>query len=107
MQLADIENLLNIKIKEDEQEHYKARLDAAINFAESYCRTDFKDDDGVATYPGGVKMGIATIVREMGESQNVQSQRLGDMSKSFFQNGSFDTAKIYLQPFRKNRVGFV
>lgn len=106
MLLNDIENLLQITITEAQKDVYEARLEAAIDYAKTYCRTDFKNVDGEEVFPGGVKMGIATVVQAMGEKQNVQSQSLGDMSKSFFKNGTFDAAHMYFKPYVSKKVGF-
>lgn len=106
MQLSDVTNLVDIVIPDDPeaQKKYKARLAAAIDQAKVYCNRSF-EVDGILTIPEGAQMGIALMVKGMGENnQNVQSQRLGDMSKSFFQNGTFSAAKSYLKPYRK--VGF-
>jgi hypothetical protein len=106
MQLADLTNLLDIAIPAEKEGVYNARLSAAIDQAKAYCNNDFQvlQSDGV-TYaeeiPLGAQMGIALIVQAMGEKQNVASQSLGDMSKSFFANGTFNAAATYLKPYRK------
>jgi Phage gp6-like head-tail connector protein len=101
MQLVDIENLLGIKIATEQTGIYSARLSAAIDQAKQYCNNPFVDDTGAENIPGGAKMGIALIVQAMGEKQNVQSQSLGDMSKSFFEGGTYKSALKYLKPYRK------
>ena len=101
MDVSDIQNLLGITITEDQQSVYGARLAAAIDQAKSYCNNDFLDVDGNEAIPPGAQMGIALMVKAMGENQNVASQSLGDMSKSFFANGTFNAAATYLKPYRK------
>ena len=101
MQLVDVENLLGIQIVAEQTAIFTARLSAAIDQAKTYCNNDFLDDFGVENIPTGAQMGIALIVQSMGEKQNVASQTLGDMSKSFFQGGTNAAAMKYLKPYRK------
>ena len=105
MQLTDLTNLLGITIATEQEPAYIARLSAAIDQAKTYCNNQFlvTAEDGTTSevIPPGAQMGIALMVKAMGENQNVQSQSLGDMSKSFFQNGTFNAAAPYLKPYRK------
>ena len=103
MDISDLENLLQITIPTDEKSQlvYEARLYAAVDLAKEHCKNDFLDADGNEVIPLGAQMGIALIVQAMGEKQNVQSQSLGDMSKSFFEGGTFKAATLYLKPYRK------
>jgi hypothetical protein len=109
MLLVDVENLLGITILAEQTTIYEARLSAAIDQAKQYCNNDFMvtttAEDGtettVETIPPGAQMGIALMVQAMGEKQNVASQSLGDMSKSFFQDGTKSAALNYLKPYRK------
>jgi hypothetical protein len=101
MQLVDVQNLLGIQIAADQTDIYTARLAAAIDQAKQYCNNPFLDDAGAEAIPEGAKMGIALLVQAMGEKQNVASQSLGDMSKSFFQGGTMSAALNYLKPYRK------
>jgi hypothetical protein len=105
MQLADVEKLLNITIVGTPQEDvFEARLAAAIDQAKQYCNRDFLNDEGQLEIPKGAQMGIALIVKAMGENQNVSSQSLENMSKSFFENGTYKAALQYLKLYR--RAGF-
>jgi hypothetical protein len=101
MDVSDVQSLLGITISEDQQTMYEARLGAAIDQAKAYCNNEFLDADGNESIPPGAQMGIALMVKAMGENQNVASQSLGDMSKSFFANGTFNAAATYLKPYRK------
>lgn len=101
MQLNDVEKLLGITVAEAQKPMYEARLAVAIDQASEYCKNDFKDATGVVTIPVGAKMGIALMVKDMGEQKNVASQSLGDMAKSFFQNATNDAAMKFLKPYRK------
>jgi hypothetical protein len=106
MQLDDVKNLLGISINQDQTAIYEARLAAAIDQAQTYCNNPFKDLEGKLAIPGGAKMGIALMVKALGEQQNVASQSLGDMSKSFFQNGTYAAAIPYLQPYKIKKARF-
>jgi hypothetical protein len=101
MQLVDVQNLLGIQIAADQTAIFTARLAAAIDQAKKYCNNPFTDASGAEAIPAGAQMGIALIVQAMGEKQNVASQSLGDMSKSFFQGGTMAAAATYLKPYRK------
>jgi hypothetical protein len=103
MLLSDLV-LGGVTVPDGQDQVYQARLDAAINQAQEYCKRDFKDDEGVLDIPPGAKIGIALIVKSMTETQNVQSQSLGDMAKSFFEGGTYKSALLYLKPFRKMKV---
>jgi hypothetical protein len=96
MQLVDVQNLLGIQFAADQTAIFEARLSAAIDQAKEYCNNDFivinADGTTAETIPAGAQMGIAFIVQAMGEKQNVASQSLGDMSKSFFQGGTMAAA---------------
>lgn len=104
MQLSNLENLLGIKIAAEQTEMYTERLEAAIDEAKAYTNNNFLDKDGIENIPAGAKMGIALLVKGMGEGQNVSSQSLGDMSKSFFEGGTAKAGYKKLKPYRK--VGF-
>lgn len=101
MDISDIQNLLGITISSEQELMYEARLAAAVDQAKTYCNNQFLDADGNESIPPGAQMGIAFMVKAMGENQNVASQSLGDMSKSFFANGTFNAALPYLKPYRK------
>lgn len=102
MQLVDVDNLLNTSyVGATNEAVFEARLDAAKDQAKTYCNRSFVDDAGNEAIPKGAQMGIALIVKAMGENQNVQSQSLGDMSKSFFEGATYRSALGYLKPYRK------
>ncbi len=106
MQLSDLEALLGVSVLGTSQEaRYQAVLDAAIDHVKQDCQREFLDENGNLSLPAGVKMGVATLVKAMMENPGVQSQSLGDMSKSFFEGGTYKAARRYWKPYRK--VGFV
>lgn len=102
MQLSDVINLTGITVSAAQKPMYEARLVAAIDQAKQYCNNQFLDVDGKESIPGGAQMGIAMMVKALGEQQNVASQSLGDMSKSFFQNGTYAAAMPYLKAYRRS-----
>lgn len=105
MKLTDAEKLLNTQmVGAADEAVYQARLDAAIDQAKQYCNRDFLNTDGLLEIPKGAQLGVALILKAMGETQSVASQSLGDMSKSFFENGTYKAGINYLKPYR--RLGF-
>lgn len=75
-----------------------ADLEDAIDYAKEWCNNEFRDG-----LPPGVKRALVTIIKSYSESKNVQSQRLGDMSKSFFQGGSIQSAHSDMRPWKRVR----
>lgn len=55
------------------------------------------------TLPPDLEPAVKLIGQAMKENPSVASQALGDMSKSFFQNGSYVAAKQYFKPYMKAR----
>lgn len=88
---------VRLKINDNSQDAFlTVALEDAIDYAKSYCNNAFPE--GI---PPSVKKGIALIVKSMGENSNVQSQSLGDMSKSFFEGATMNEAHTYFKPYRK------
>lgn len=76
-------------------------LDDAIDYAKEWCNNDFRG--GI---PPGVKRGLTLLVRSLEEDQKgqeVQSQRLGDMSKSFYPSGALNKAHTFFRPWKRVR----
>lgn len=90
---------LRLKISGNEQDDYlKVALEDAIDYVKKYCRNEFLEG-----LPSGVKQAVAKMVRSYQENSNVQSQSLGDMSKSFFEGGTTNEVHRLLKPYRKVR----
>lgn len=107
MLLTDLELCLDIKIAPDKVATYQKKLDAAIEEAQTYCNNLFLDENGALKIPAGAQMGIALLVKGSFEQHNVQSQSLGDMSKSFFQGGTATVGYNKLNAYRKGKkVGY-
>ncbi|QIQ61209.1 head completion protein [Bacillus phage vB_BcM_Sam46] len=107
MLLTDLEACLDIKIAPEKEATYKKRLAAAINEAITYCNNDFKNAAGELDIPDGAQMGIALLVKGSFEQHNVQSQSLGDMSKSFFQGGTATAGYTKLNAYKRGKkVGY-
>ena len=93
-------NLTEIKIRlgmslDDVSQDAKLTLEVAdaIDYAQRYCNNEFAE---------GIPMrGIVLIIKGMRESSNVASQSLGDMSKSFFKDGTMDSANRFLRPYKR------
>lgn len=103
MQLDDLK-FLGVAVKAGDEQMFQKRLNVAIAEAKAYCNNPFLNEAGVEEIPDGAQMGIALLVKSIGETQNVASQSLGDMSKSFFEGGTAKAAYKKLKPYRK--VGF-
>jgi hypothetical protein len=97
MELQELEALLGIIIVGTPQEAaYAVKLAAAEQQALDYTkRTEL---------PAGASMGVAMLVKALGENPGVASQSLGSMSKSFFEGGSYKAALNYLRPYKRIRV---
>ncbi|MEK4640323.1 head-tail connector protein [Bacillus sp. FSL W8-0519] len=90
---------IRLKITGNEQDDYlKVALEDAIDYVKKYCRNEFLEG-----LPSGVKQAVAKMVRSYQENSNVQSQSLGDMSKSFFEGGTTNEVHRLLKPYRKVR----
>lgn len=90
---------IRLKITGNEQDDYlTVALADAIDYVKEYCRNDFLEG-----LPSGVKQAIAKMVKSYQENSNVQSQSLGDMSKSFFIGGTTNEVHRLLKPYRKVR----
>lgn len=87
---ADVDPVRDAKLALD--------LEDAIDYAKEWCNNDFKD--GI---PPGVKRALVNIVKSYSENRSVQSQRLGDMSKSFFQGGTIKSAHEDMRPWKRVR----
>lgn len=72
----------------------------AIEHINTYCNQDFKDGE----LPFDIEIAVDMLVKSMKENPGVQSQSLGDMSKSFFEGGTYKAALKYMKPYRKVRV---
>lgn len=99
MLLSDLE-AFGIIITDAQKPMYQKRMNAAIKQVQKHCNRTF-EENGAVVLPEDVQLAVSLMVKSMGESQNVASQSLGDMSKSFFQNGTYIAALSYLKPYRK------
>jgi hypothetical protein len=104
LELSELKARLQIPSTDTSQDEIlQIRLGDAIEYAVGYCRNPFLNVDGALKLPSPVKAGIAILVKSLGQNNNVQSQSLGDMSKSFFENGAMNEAHLYFKPFKKAR----
>lgn len=99
MTLDELKTRLNIPLDDISQdEQLKIALADSIDYAKEWCNNDFRH--GI---PSGVKRALVTIVKSFSEDRTVQSQRLGDMAKSFYQGGSIKSAHEDMRPWKRVR----
>ncbi|PEJ40068.1 head-tail connector protein [Bacillus wiedmannii] len=99
MTLEELKIRLKISSNDSAQDEYLGvALEDALEYVQSYCRQEFAE--GI---PSGVKQAIAKLVKGYQENSNVQSQSLGDMSKSFATDGTMNEVHRLLKPYRKVR----
>lgn len=97
MTLKELKKRLEIPMEDTSQDDYlQVKLEDAISYVKEYCRNDFADG-----LPDGVKAAIAKLVKALQEDGRVASQRLGDMSKSFFEGGTMNEVKGLLEPYAR------
>ncbi len=95
MDLAELK--VRLKITDNTQDDFlMVALEDAIDYVKTYCNNPFQGD-----LPPAVKKAVALIVKSMGENNNVASQTLGDMSKTFYEDGTLNEAHRYLRPYKK------
>lgn len=101
MELPELKIRMKLPLTDTSQDAYLTiALEDAIDYAQTYCNQTFTDGFGILDIPPSVKKGIALIVKSMGESSNVASQSLGDMSKSFFKGGTLDESHRYFAKYK-------
>lgn len=74
----------------------------AIEHANKYCNQLWVD----GSLPFDVEVAVDLLITGMKEKQNVASQSLGDMSKSFFEGGTYKAAIGYLKPYVIKKVRY-
>jgi hypothetical protein len=104
MELQELADLLGITIAVDQVAKYTARLSAAVDHINAECGERFTNADGDVELPASVKMGAAMLVKSMNENPAVASQSLGDMSKSFFEGGTYRAARDYWKRYVRARL---
>lgn len=70
----------------------------AIAYVNKVCGQGFID----GALPPDIEVAVDIVTKAMKENPAVSSQSLGDMSKSFFKNGTHDAAMVYLRSYRKH-----
>jgi hypothetical protein len=108
MTLNDLEKYLGITITAEQQPLYEARLEAAIDHVNGECNNAFTvtDESGNETIelPPVVMLGVASLVKLMGQDSGIASKTLSDMSVSYFQGEGYNTARVYWRKYIKVRV---
>lgn len=102
MTLEELQAILGITIVgTPQQERYELLLAGAIDEVQAYCNQTFEDENGEVSLPPAIKVATANLTRAYTENPAVQSQRLGDMEKSFFEGGSMKAVFKTLKRFRR------
>ncbi|NGP45973.1 hypothetical protein G4V62_13825 [Bacillaceae bacterium SIJ1] len=74
---------------------YRLEVDAALEYANQYCKTNYTKEDA----PAGFKKGIAVLVASAEQMPNVASESVaGELSVSYDTNTTA-TASHYLKPY--------
>jgi len=107
MQLAELEAVLRKPpgsiVGTPEEPQFQLMMDAAIDHIKRDCNRDFLNADGELDLPASVKMAVGLLVKSFMENPGVASQSLGELSKSFFEGGTYKAARKLWQPYRKMR----
>lgn len=99
MTLDELKVRLKIPVSDTAQDDFLYfALTDAIDYVKDYCNNPFHGG-----LPGGVKKAIVLLVKSAGENNNIASQSLDGMSRSFFQGQNQTEAHDYLKPYRKVR----
>jgi len=72
------------------------------DFVKRHCNDEFTDDEGVTSFPGGLKLPAAQLIGYQLEYKGVAGESIGDYSVSFFANIP-DGIKTMLKPYKKLR----
>ncbi|MCM3413526.1 phage head-tail connector protein [Metabacillus litoralis] len=100
MELNELKVRLKIPESDTSQDaSLKIDLEDAIDYVKTHCNNSFPGG-----FPSSVKRGIVLVVKSMRENNNVSSQSLGDMSKSFFEGATMKEAHKYLVQYRRARI---
>lgn len=105
MNLEELKVLLEMDLDDHSRDVVLAiKLEAAINYAQHYCRQSFRDSKGELTLPAAVKLGVATLVQNGDNPVGISSESVGgEMSQSFFSADQTEAANAYFKPFRMVR----
>lgn len=110
MIISDLEALLGITIPEAGLPTYQARLDSAIEHVNGECGERFTvapvapETEPTIVLPVDVRIGVALLVKSMGENSSVASKTLSDMSVSYFVGEGYNAARKYWRKHIKVRL---
>lgn len=97
--LAEVKTLLSIT-DSSKDTLITALIPIVEDFVTKYCNDDFTDEDGVTSFPAGLKLPTAQLIKFQMDYKGVSSESIGDYSVSFFGNIP-DGIKSMLRPYKK------
>jgi len=71
------------------------------NWIKDYCNNDFLDDEGNENLPAGVELVLDKLVDFHKQDLNVASEKIADLSVSYFQDQIPTRIKQMLDPYKK------
>ncbi len=97
--LAEVKTLLSIT-DSSKDALITALIPIVEDFVVRHCNDDFTDEDGVTTFPAGLKLPVAQMIKMQIEYKGVAGSTVGDYSVSFFANIP-DGIRSMLKPYKK------
>lgn len=99
--LAEVKTLLSIS-DDTKDDQIEMMIPIVEDFVTKYCNDDFTDEDGVTSFPAGLKLPTAQLIKFQLDYKGVSGESIGDYSVSFFGNIP-DGIKSMLRPYKKLR----
>lgn len=101
--LEEVKTLLSIPATDTKKDALITVLIPIVeDFIKMHCNDDFTDEDGVTSYPAGLKLPAAQLIKYQMEYKGVSGESVGDYSVSFLSNIP-DGIKSMLRPYKKVR----
>lgn len=97
--LAEVKTLLSIS-DDTKDDQIEMMIPIVEDFVTKYCNDDFTDEDGVTSFPAGLKLPTAQLIKFQMEFKGVAGSTVGDYSVSFFANIP-DGIRSMLRPYKK------
>lgn len=83
--LAEVKTLLSIT-DSTKDTLITALIPIVEDFVVRHCNDDFTDSEGVTSFPAGLKLPVAQLIKFQLEYKGVSGESIGDYSVSFFGN---------------------
>lgn len=97
--LSEVKTLLSIT-DSSKDSVITALIPIVEEFVIRYCNNDFKNSEGVTSFPAGLKLPVAQLIKFQLEYKGVSGESIGDYSVSFFGNIP-DGIRSMLKPYKK------